>query len=217
MEVAMLTRSVWCRLILIGCFCILFPGCNSTELVGAQLSEGYKDAHFQKILVIGIGTRVDLRRNYEDQFASQLAARGVEAIPGYELLPGGGEVDRVTLEAAVEKSGAQAVLITRLVKVKQTTAASASMDPSFTPGVWGSYGEAWNGFYEPPQSGGQFNPLPQPYTDTSAVLETKLIDARTGDTVWTAHTTTFSASAGERNVPGLVKVLVNGLAKDGLI
>jgi len=201
-----------------GTLLFLVGGCSSSQLVGVKVAKGYEDAHYSRILVISIGKRPEVTSQFEDQFVRALAERKVGAVAGFIYLPRGQQADQAAVQDAIAKSDAQAVIITRLVKMQDKTSVSANSVPSFNPAASDAYSTAWSGYYDPPQTGSLGNPEnSQVYVDTIAYIETNLIDAKTGDTAWTARTRTFGASDWERQMPGLVKLLVDELAKSGEI
>ena len=75
-------------------------------------------------MVIGVSKQPSIRRTFEDQFVTKLKAAGVDAVPSYLYIPEDGQVDEGRLQAAVKQAGADAVIITRLVRVEKKTEVS---------------------------------------------------------------------------------------------
>ena len=100
--------------VLLGAIGICSGGCSSTELVNSWAKPGGVPQPFRKVVVMAALQREDLRRCIEDEFVRQLAARGVQAIPGYTLVPEPGEHNPEKVKREVEKTGADAVLLSGL-------------------------------------------------------------------------------------------------------
>jgi hypothetical protein len=172
-------------------------------------------APYRKVLVVALGKRVELRRKYEGEFVRCVRERGGAAIEGYALLPDNTDkVDRNALLKAVADSGADAVAVTRVLAVDQRVVGGT---PTYTPpttSLHGYHTTNWSNYYEPAAaSGGGL----QPYVQTVAVLETSLFDAKSAQLVWRATTETVDADAAQRQVSGLVKTLVEAMAKAKMI
>lgn len=190
-------------------------GCSTSSVVDEWREPSVSGAPYRKVLVIALGKRVELRRQYEGEFARDLRRRGAEAIEGSALLPDDTDkVDREALLKAVADSGADAVAITRLLKMDQRVVGAS---PTYTPptsSLHGYHAANWSSYYEPaPASGSGL----QAYVQTVATLETSLFDAKSAKLVWRATTETVDADAAQRQIPGLVKRLVDAMAKAKMI
>ena len=125
----------------------------STKIVNQWVSPDYTSPRFKRIMVIGVSKQPSIRRTFEDQFVSQLKAAGVDALPSYLYISEDGQVDEGRLQAAIKQANADAVMITRLVRVEKKTEVS----PGFYQPVpaWlrllHGYSAAWVGYYEPPR------------------------------------------------------------------
>src|SRR6266550_1711411 len=104
------------RLLLASLSLMLLTGCNSSRVIGSWQNPKYVGHRLGKTLIVSIGKRIDLRRNFEDEFARQLKARGVDAAVSYSMIPEADRVEKTVIDKAVADAGAQAVVITRLVK-----------------------------------------------------------------------------------------------------
>ena len=188
-------------------------GCNASQLASSWKNPQYTNPGYKKILVIALGKRTDLRRSFEDDFVQQLAPLGVHGIQGYNYFPGETDrVDKSALADAVRASGAEAVIITRLLRTDEQVNVSPGMASYPSPGMFGYYDQAWSGYYEPPHPA-EFYGYPRVYTDTIVQMETNLFDAATSALVWTGTTQTFNPGEWNKDIPDLVKVLVTAMAK----
>jgi hypothetical protein len=123
----------------------------STKIVNQWTSPDYTSPRFKKIMVIGVSKQPSIRRTFEDEFVTKLKAAGVEAVPSYLYIPEDGQVDESRLQAAVKQAGADAVIITRLVRVEKKSEVSPGFYQPAPFGFYGGYSAAWLGYYEPPR------------------------------------------------------------------
>ena len=190
-------------------------GCSSSSVVSEWREESFTGQPFRKVLVIALGKQQDLRRSYEDAFVRNLRERGGDAVAGYSLLPfETDKIDRAALSKAVIDSGADAVIVTRLLKTEERVVGSTPTYIPPTTGLYGYHSTAWSSYYEP---GGSTGTGLQPYIQTIATLETSLFDAKTAQLVWHATTETFDADQAQRQIPGLVKTLTGAMVRAKVI
>ena len=187
---------------------LLLGACASTQLVNVWKDAQYAGPAFTRILVIGVTKQTGIRRTFEDIFAEQLRAHRVEAVQSYTLIPEDGEVPRQRLAQAVEQSGADGVLVTRLLKVdRQTQIYPGTYAGLPYMGFYGFYSSAWIGFYEPPQI----------YTYDVVTSETSLFEAKSNRLVWSGTSETFSPRDVRKDTQEFASVIIKALAEQGLI
>ena len=104
-------RPAWITVLVI-LLAALAGGCASTSLTNQWKNPDYADGPMRRMMVVGVSQHPSVRRSFEDVFAAKLNAAGVDAIPSYYLIREEGEVDQAVLESAVQKAGADGVLIT---------------------------------------------------------------------------------------------------------
>jgi hypothetical protein len=199
----------WGRSLVALAACVLLVwACASTKLVNIWRDPGYAGAPVTKILIIGVTKQSGIRRTFEDIFAERLREYRVTAIQSYTLIPEDGEVARERLAHAVEQSGADGVLITRLVSVDRQMQVypGTYVGPPFV-GFYGYYSAAWVGFYEPPQV----------YTYDVVTSETTLFEAKGNRLVWSGTSETFSPQNVRKDTQEFVSVIAQALAAQGLI
>jgi hypothetical protein len=187
---------------------LLVAACASTKLINSWRDSRYNGPPLTKILVIGVTKQSGIRRTFEDVFTQHLAANGVTAIPSYTLIPEDGEVSRERLGEALEQSGADAVLITRLVKVDRQMQyyPGTYIGPPYL-GFYGFYSSAWMGFYDPPQA----------YTYDVVTSETTLFQAKGNRLLWSGTSETFSPQDVRKDTEQFAAMITKALAQQGLI
>lgn len=185
---------------------VWLAACASAQLTNSWRAPEFAGPPISKVLVLGLSTSDATRRIFEDSFARALDAVGVSAQPGYPLLPANGAIPHDKLKAVLADSGAQAVLITRLLRVDQEVSVTPNMPP---PVVYGGL----NGWY-----GGAWAALP-PTVETykTFTIETTLWNATTEKVIWSGTTRSADVSDVARATNDLAKVLIAQMKKDGVI
>ena len=167
----------------------------------------------KKIDVVAVGTNLTNRRVFEDIFAQKLRDAGVDGVAGYTVIPDEARAVEAPFNAAVARTGAQGLLVVRLLGVDTRTQVSTTMVP--TGPMWGAgrWGGGWGG--------GMFGPSMVPVSEVQqydlAIVETTLYDVQTGRVVWAATTQTLNPSSVQREAPGFADVIIGQLAARGLI
>lgn len=161
-----------------------------------QLKDSWKDPAFtgpplKQVLVIGALKSDVNRRAFEDAFTSALKAAGTGAEPSYRMLPDSGQIPNERVQAAASRSGADAVLVTRVLRV-QRNVTPAPADPVGDGGLLAFYG-------------GAYNASPADVTVSEVLtIESRLWNVRTDKPVW--------SGTSEINAPGNVAEASKGLA-----
>ena len=174
----------------------------STKIVNEWVSPDYTSPRFRKIMVIGVSKQPSIRRTFEDEFVKQLKATGVEAVPSYLYIPEDGQVDEGRLQAAVKQAGADAVIVTRLVRVEKKTEVSPGFyQPAPAFGFYGGYSAAWMGYYEPPRV----------YQYDVYISETSLYDMTKNRLVWAGTVETTAPHDINKEIERYVDTVIDAL------
>jgi hypothetical protein len=186
----------------------LLVACASTIVGSAWFDTSYQGGPFKKIIVVGAGAPD--QRVFEDAFARQLRSAGVESTPGYTLLSGEGEQSDAAFTAALDRSGADGVLIVQLLSVDTHTQIATTMAPG-PPMSWG-WGRA-----PTPSFGRTSVPMPQVSQQNIARVETRLYEIHSRQLIWAASTDTFNPTSVARETPGFAELVIRELRARGLI
>lgn len=177
----------------------------STKIVNQWTSPDYTSPRFKKIMVIGVSKQASIRRTFEDEFVTQLKAAGVEAVPSYLYIPEDDQVDESHLQAAVKQAGADAVIITRLVRVEKKTEVSPGFYQPAPFGFYGGYSAAWRGYYEPPRV----------YQYDVYISETSLYDMN--QLVWAGTVETTAPEDINKEIQRYVNTVIDALKSKNLL
>lgn len=157
-----------------------------------------------KVVVVGVMEEEAIRRNFEDHLVVKLRAAGIDALPGYRTIPQTGVGVDARLKAALQDGGADAALITRLVRLEQRSEVSPGYS-DFYPG-FGFYRWSYPGWY----GGGYFPPVEYRYPVVYS--ETTLYNLRQNDElVWTATIRTIDPEDVEEAIRNYVDTVVDAL------
>jgi hypothetical protein len=204
---------------LLAAITLLASGCASTSLVGDWQNPNYRGSPLTKILVIGIHDEGDKRRVFEDQFVAHLRAHGVDAVASYTLIPRDGQVPEEEIAKAVQASGANGVLITRVVRVDKETAVTTGYSqytafpafgyggpPPYYNNYYGFYSTAWATYYPPTVQ--QFDVV---------TLETNLWAVNGKEVLWSGTTEVTDPRNLYKATDEIINVITDALAKRKLI
>jgi hypothetical protein len=129
----------------------------------------------------------------------------VEAVPSYLYIPEDDQVDESHLQAAVKQAGADAVIITRLVRVEKKTEVSPGFYQPAPFGFYGGYSAAWRGYYEPPRV----------YQYDVYISETSLYDMN--QLVWAGTVETTAPDDINREIQRYVNTVIDALKSKNLL
>ena len=179
---------------------LALSGCSTTNRLVSQWSNpAYSSPPFHKILIGGSGPESAIRRNLEDEFVAQFAARGVAAEPSYRYIPDDQNVDEATLRNAAQQAGADAVILARSVGRERKTEYRGYY-PYTSLGFFGPhFGATWYGGYG----------WPYAYSYDVYASEATLYDVPKNEVVWTGTVRTYDP----RNVGGAIKDYVETVLK----
>jgi hypothetical protein len=183
-------------------------GCstNATPIVSEWRNPAQASGSFQRLMIGGPSGDVSVRRNFEDEFVTQLAAVGVNASPSYRYMPENDETNENNLKQAAQKARADGLLFMRSVKVEEKTN-YPTVGPEISFGIFGSNaGAAWTGI--PGTSG--------PYRYNEYTSETALYDVAKNELVWTGTVKTKEPANVQAAIRSYVQTITKALAAQNL-
>ena len=158
----------------------------------------------QKIVTVMISPNTTMRHAAEDRLAIDLANKGVQATPGYQVFPDGQNdvQDLDARKARLKELGYDGVVTMRIVDREQVLQAA----PATFDGYWGYWGPGYWGGY----AGGYV------YTEIVYRVESAAYSLHTGQLVWTAMTKTVDPDSAHQLVHDTTKIIASELTKRGL-
>ena len=183
-------------------------GCATTSIRSAWFDPGYKGGPFKRILVAGISGNLTDRRVFEDSFSQKLKAVGVDGMPGYQYATEAARGTEAAWSAAIERSGADGLLLVQVLGVDTKTQISTMVIPAVGWG-YGGYGGWWG---PPPMMA-----VPEVSQYEVATVETQLFDVKTKRLVWAGTTETLNPTTVAKETPVFADVIIGQLAARGLV
>lgn len=150
--------------------------------------------------------RTEVRADFEDLLAAQLASIGLEAVPGNAILPRpkATQLDLNYLKEQIRANQIEAVVVSRLIKVEDTVTYIPGA-PYFVPfpyynTFYGYYGTIYPVAYSPSYL----------QKEKNVRIETNLYVTSEPDEqlVWTGITDTFNPSYARKAIKALIKLVV---------
>jgi hypothetical protein len=188
---------------------MLLAGCQTTSIQSAWYDTNFRGGPMRKIVVVGSVDSISDGRVFEDIFAEKLRAAGVEGVAGYTVIADEARAAEASFATAVANTGAQGLLLVRLLRVDTRTQVSTTL---VAGGMGWGWGGGWGTSFGPPMV-----PVQQVRQYDLATVETKLFDVQTKQLVWAATTTTFNPTSVARETPGFADVIIGQLAQRGII
>ena len=189
---------------------------KSIKMVTSWFNPNYEGQAFHKVLVIGVTQDLQVRADFEDAMAAQLARPGMQTIPGNQILlrpDPKAKPDLNYLREQIRHYQIDAVVVSRLLKVdkKVTTVPSSTYVVPF-PYYYSFYGymdAVYPVVYDPGYT----------LENTTVKVETNFYatDKPDGDLVWTGISDSFNPKSAKKVADGLVKEVPKQMEKDGLL
>ena len=183
-------------------------GCSTTAtpIVSEWRNPGQASGSFQRLMIGGPTGDVSVRRNFEDEFVTQLAAVGINASPSYRYMRENEEMNENNLKQAAQKARADGLLFVRSVSVEEKTNYPA-IGPEISFGIFGSnIGAAWSGI-----SG-----TSGPYRYNEYTSETALYDITKDELVWTGTVRMTEPTNVQTAIKSYVQTITKALAAQNL-
>jgi hypothetical protein len=184
---------------------LILAACANTGPIGEWRDETFS-GKLNNILIIGVTSRTDRRRKFENKFVEQLATLKVNATPSHELITSSLYLSRKVVENAIKGQNIAAVLVTRLVGIKEKEVYRQPDNQDENLSYFKYYDNAFHqtndGYYE------QYRVV---------TLETNLYDTQSGELVWSMQSETMDSSRPARVIEDQIKLTISTLARQGLI
>jgi len=188
------------------CTCaVLLTSCATTTLTTVWKDEAFHGT-VKKIVVVGAFRSPTVRNFFEDEFARQLKAHGVEAIASYTLVPIDKLPEKDLLMAKIRETGADAALVTRMVD-KKTVESYVPGEVYAVPHSYRRWGPYFDYIYTPGYM----------VREEYAYAETNIYETNTQQLIWSAMSSTLLSGDKQDLIKSFVSTMVGKMAEDKLI
>ena len=183
---------------------LLAGACAGTKLTAVWKDDAYHQTP-HKIVAVSMLWNPKNRPRLEDEFVRQLKARGVDAVPGHEILPEEKPPEKDVVAARLKEAEADTLLLMRLVD--KTASLRYTQDPvSYrVPEYYGT----WPAYY-----GGGY---PMAQEAEYAVAEVNLYDVETERLIWAAISQTKMQTNRRAVMESYVTSILDALRKEGVL
>ena len=193
----------------------LVAGCETTSVRSAWFDTEFAGPPLRKIVVLGGGISTAESRVFEDMFVEKLRASGIDAVAGHTAgLDDANLGSNEAFVAAVTKTGAQGLLLVRLLGVDTRTQVSTTMvhgGMGWGRDPWGSpWGSSWGATR-------MMVPVQQVTQYDTATVETKLFQVQTKQLIWASTTSTVNPRTVARETPAFAERIIGELASRKVI
>lgn len=192
---------------------ICISACSTPDrVVRVYEDTAYVGGPFSKVLVVGAHENADIRRRFEDSVVWHLNRAGTDAVMSIEAMGSAQELNRDTLIAAANSTGADAVLITRVLDVDARA--------QVTEGRTNVVAERRNDIPMADFFRYNYVSYQDPMTITTVrtvALATDLYGLRDERRIWSVESTSFDKASLDAIVDGASRALARALRNDGLI
>src|SRR5215472_324634 len=206
--------SVW--LAAIAVLAMALASAKSIKVVNSWLNPNYEGQKFKNVLVIGVAQDLEVRADFEDAMAAQLARPGMQTIPGNQILlrpDPKAKPDLDYLRNQIRDNHIDGVVVSRLLKVDKkviSIPSSTYIAPfPYYYSFYGYLGAVYPVMYDPGYQ----------REDITVSVETNVYatDKPDGDLVWTGVSDSFNPKSAKKVADSLVKEVPKQMEKDGLL
>src|SRR5512137_256989 len=187
---------------------LVLAGCQTTALQSAWFDPSFTGGPMHRIVIVAVGVSPPNARLAEDVFTQRLRALGVHGAPGWAVVPEAARGAPEPFMEAVRASGAEGLLVIRVLGVDTRTNVSTMMVTTTAPmWGWGST-RVWATTTVPVTQVSQYSLW---------VVETSLYEVGTERLVWSGVTQTLNPSDFQRDVGGFADVIIGQLVARRLL
>jgi len=204
---------------------LLFLGsaCSTTSVVGSWKNPDYTGA-IRKIYIVGIAKQETNRRIFEDEFRRKLETYGVIGIPSYKDLAEPHNASKEAIAAHVRKTGADSVLMTRIVSKRTEEVVTPGRITTYGAGPYYGYPHPytpdpyyhqWGSYYDR-----SYDTVYEPATVTKlqvVTIEANLYEAKSGELIWSAQLDTVMKPDTQKQVADFIEAVAKDLRQQGLL
>ena len=183
---------------------------STTTLTNVWKYENYQGGPFKKVFVLVTVQDPVFKRLCEDEFVRQFAAHGTDSVASYTVYLSHFISDKESITSKIKAVEADAVLITRLIKIEKE---EMYVPEKYIIPTW--YYD-WYSYYS---RGFGFNQSPS-YKDENfrVITETNIYDTKNEKLIWFARSEILLVTCIRcQDITSPIKVIVDKLSSDQLI
>jgi hypothetical protein len=176
------------------------------QLIGVWADDSFSGYKINDVLVIGISRDHNVQKLWEDVFTIHLNQEKVNAMASYATVGGTIKPERKSVEAAIRKSGAKTVLISRVIDATTESQSTLGRRAS-SLGIYGFYDLSLSSTYVPSTT----------LTKKVVRVETNFYDVATEKLVWTGQAEVVNPEMTRADFDSVAGLLIEGLKYKNLL
>lgn len=199
---------------LLGSFVLIaITGCSSTKIISSEATSdaGPIDLKGKSVVALVIHADEDVRKTAEDALAKALTKRGMMGVAAHTFLPTSATADKEQAKAAIKGSGAEGLVVVRLLNVEETTRYRPAGVTTYADDYYSSmssyYAHGWSTVNQPG------------YLETiqSYLIETLCYRVSDETRLWAGTSKSINPASVESIAKELVKEAGKVMKKQGLV
>lgn len=201
--------KLFARLLFCFSFFLACVGCASLSLLHSAKDPTLPVKQYQKLLIVGITEKPQMRQIFEEVLVAELEKRGVKGVSSYTITGVKEKLSRSAVEEAVRQTGADGVITTRMTALKKDSDVHTGFimtEKGFADG-YGVHVTYASFVHQPVEV----------VLSTEAALETNLFDSATGRLAWTGSSSAVDPKSIITVSRELAEAVFKAMARDGLI
>ena len=193
-------------IVLVGLALLGVGSCAATDFKSTwkDPQAGPVELQGKRMATFAVSKNQGMARAAEDAMASALAKQGVQAIPGYQLAPGG-ETDTAVLKEKLQAANIDAAVVMRVVGRRE------EVDYVPTGPTYGSFYGYWDYGWGAVGEPGYLT------TDEIVSVETLVYSVPENKLIWAGVSETFDPGKVDKVTKEIMKEATKEMKKDGLI
>jgi hypothetical protein len=195
--------SLFCCLAVISF--MIFTSCapKGTSFTSVWKDPQYQGGKVNKVMVIGVSKKPEIRKMFEDEFVNQLQAMGADGVASYTVLAADKMLEKDAILEQLHSANADACLITQLIAREDAIKQETPGDDNLTSQYPRSYNYSYNRGYI--------------LEDDAVSLKTNLYDTGSEKLIWSALSETFKRGSDDEVIKTLIEQITKNLSKKELL
>lgn len=201
--------GITCLILLIG----TLQGCATSRLTGVWSDPEYTGGPIKSAVIVGLTDNEARRRNFENDFSSELEQLGVKTIPSETIISAPKSISKEEATQIIRNSGKQAAIVTRTISIDTKTETSPAR---YVPG--GQFYDSFPRQYGAYRYGSAAMYIPAQQVEYTVVrIETNVYDIASGKCIWSATSESIDPTNVDKLIASIIKTVTKDMQKKRLL